>query len=109
MSRTRFRVTLHSIVEFTKFTKKVEAKLSSEEYDPKEIDNAKLNLRTIENPSEHFYFVNTSRILLIYPDLLETHDLVESLCKVKQELSTLEASSKDEKTVFYAAKIIQKI
>ena len=96
------------VVEFTKFTKEVEAKLSSEEYDPKEIDSAKQNLRrTIENHSEHFHFVNTSRILLIYPDSLETHELVESLYKVKQELSTLKALSKDEKTVFYEAKIIR--
>ena len=32
---------------------------------------------------------------------------MESLYKVKQELSTLKASPKDEKTVFYAAKIIR--
>ena len=51
--------------------------------------------------------MNTSRILLIYPDSLETHELVESLYKVKQELSTPKASPKDEKTVFYAAKIIR--
>ena len=96
------------VVEFIKFAKEVEAKLSSEEYDPKEIDSAKQNLRrTRENHSEHFHFVNTSRILLIYSDSLETHELVESLYKVKQELSTLKVSSKDEKTVFYAAKIIQ--
>ena len=96
------------VVEFIKFAKEVEAKLSSEEYDPKEIDSAKQNLRrTRENDSEHFHFVNTSRILLIYSDSLETHELVESLYKVKQELSTLKVSSKDEKTVFYAAKIMQ--
>ena len=97
-----------NVVEFTRFTKEVEAKLSTEEYDPKEIDSEKRNLRrTIENHAEHFHFVNTSRILLIYPDSLETHELVESLYKVKQELSTLKASPKDEKTVFYAAKIIR--
>ena len=97
-----------NVVEFTRFTKEVEAKLSTEEYDPKEIDSEKRNLRrTIENQAEHFHFVNTSRILLIYPDSLETHELVESLYKVKQELSTLKASPKDEKTVFYAAKIIR--
>ena len=45
-------------------------------------------------------------MLLIYPDSLETHELEENLYKAKQELSTLKASSKDKKTVFYAAKII---
>ena len=96
------------VVEFIKFAKEVEAKLLSEEYDPKKIDSAKRNLRrTMENRSEHFHFVNTSRILLIYSDSLKTHELVESLPKVKQELSNLKASSKDEKTVFYAAKIIR--
>ena len=90
------------VVEFIKFAKEVEAKLSSEEYDPKEIDSAKQNLRRtiiheMENHSEHFHFVNTSRILLIYSDSLETHELVESLYKVKQELSTLKVSQKMKK------------
>ena len=49
----------------------MEGKLSSEEYEPKEIDSAKRNLRrTIENYSEHFHFVSTSRILLIHSDSL---------------------------------------
>ena len=43
---------------------------------------------------------------MIYPDLLESHKLVES-DKVKQKISTLKASSKDGKTVYYAVKIIQ--
>ena len=51
--------------------------------------------------------MNTSRILLIHPDSLETHELVDSLYKAKQELSTLKAPTKDEKTNFYAAKIIR--
>ena len=63
-----------NVVKFTRSTKEVEARLSTEEYDPKEIDSEKRNLRrTIENHAEHFHFVNTSRILLIYPDSLETH------------------------------------
>ena len=39
------------VIEFTKFTKKVEAKLSFEKYDPKQIDSAKQNSKITQNIS----------------------------------------------------------
>ena len=86
----------------------MEAKFLSEKYDPKKIDSVKQNLRrTIENHSELFHFLSTSRILLIYPNSLETHELVESLYKLKQELSVMTTSSKAKKIVSSAAKTIR--